>query len=594
MMPSPPLVPGGRRRPQLLFNFICSHYTFLLYDSFPHIPQVHSAILKFYNAAHAPHAPAMACMEAAAYLAQDAAARGSATGGLGGGGGSGGGNAGGSGRNALGSWAPRLLGAGVLEGWREGDFGEQQQAAEQQAAAGLEAGSVAAGAAVAGGAEPEAETQVAAARLAAGPGPPLPFIAIEKAGGVTLGGCMERLTNSQWLVVAAAAGRSLAAFHAMPLQPAAEAAPAGACSGHASGGSGSGSGGSSACTAWVARDGIVWSSTAGTLDMRGEKGASAEAAAASLQRRQQQCLRLFPAAAAALGQRLPGSSGKGSSLAGAAATAAAGQAGAPASAAAANVGSSLAGNGSGPASPASSSCAACSAWQPFVSFLRRERRHAAKAHRREGSLPPQLQQQIDSYLPADPAVLIGHGGCPWCRSAAEDAAGQPADGGAVLGSTAGASCAGPCNAAHSSYGDGSSACGGGSGSISLPVWVHGDLTAENLLLSSALLDEAPTPQQAEQQQGAPCGSGNGSAHCTGGSTAHGDRGSGSGGGGSCSGGVTLIDFADSGHGDPLWDFVPLLLRSLRCGRAVGRARRCSMQAVWLQTAERCPGQCLCS
>lgn len=542
--------------------------------------QVHGAILKFYNAAHAPHSPAMASMEAAAYLAQAAAACDNAFGGLGSGSGSGGGGggSGSGGRRTPGSRAPRLLGAGVLEGWREGGFCKLQQAAEQQAAASSQAGAVAAPAAVAAGAEPEAETQAAAAQAAAGPAPPLPFIAIEKAEGATLGRCMERLTDSQWLAVAAAAGRSLAAFHSMPL-PAAEAAPAGACGCHASGGyvSGGGSGGGSASTAWVARDGIVWSSTAGTLDMRGEEGASAEAAAAVLQQRQQQCLRLFPAAAAALGQGLPGSSGNSSSLAGVTASAAAGQAGAPASAVAANGGSSPAADGSGPASQASSSCAVCSAWQPFLSFLRRQRRHAAKAHRREGSLPPQLQQQLDSYLPADPAVLIGHGGCACCRAAAEDTAGQPADGGAALGSSAGAGLAAPCNGAHNACGGGSSACGGSS---SLPVWVHGDLTAENLLLSSALLDDAPTLQQAEQQQGAACGGAGGRGNCSsssaalgGSSAAHGEC------GGSGGGGVTLIDFADSGQGDPLWDLVPLLLRSLRCDRAAGFACRFSMHAV---------------
>ena len=443
------------------------------------------AILKFYNAGHASHTPAMASIEAAAYLAQATAAGSPAgSGGMG------------SGCNS-GSSGPRLLGAGVLTGCRDGSMGDKPRGAAAAAAA--ETGAV-----------PAANE---GQQAAAAPPPPLPFLAIQKAEGVTLGSCMEALSKQQLLAVAAAAGRSLAAFHAMPL-PAAAAGHAGQCGCNANGSLDSGSGSRcsrSACTAWVARDGLVYSSAAGTLDIRGEEGASAEEAAAAVWQRQQQCLRLFPSAAAALGQ--------GAAVAEPAAVA--------------ESANSPGRGGSACHMRSSSCCAACSAWQPFLLFLRRQRRHAAKAHRREGSLPPQLQQQVESYLPADPAVLVGHGSCACCSAAPEGTASQPANGSAALGSPAG-TCGG-------------SSCGGSSNATAcinrLPTWVHGDLTAENLLLSSALL--AGTPQQTGQQPTP--GNGETSGSRSGGSS-----------------GVTLIDFADSGQGDPLWDFVPLLLRSLRC------------------------------
>lgn len=315
----------------------------------------------------------MACMEAAAYVAQ-----------------------------CDGGAPSKLLGAGVLE------VPSAAGAAEEPAAE-----------------EPAAE----AAALA-----PLPFVVVQKAEGVTLGSCMERLSEPQWLAVAAAAGRSLAAFHRMPL-------PAAASS-------------SSVCTAWIARDGIIYSSAAGTLDVREEEVGSP----ATVLRNQRQALwQLLPTAAALLGR----TAAKGGHATEAVADGS--------------------GDGSGPA---------CRAWAAFLAFLRRQRKHAAKMHRREGSLPPQLQEQVESFLPADPAVLVGHGagGCSSCCS--------------VTG---------------------------------MPCWVHGDLTAENILLGSALVQplEGTVGQEAQPDDG------------------------------SGSSDALLIDFADSGHGDPLWDFVPLFLRSFR-------------------------------
>lgn len=74
--------------------------------------------------------------------------------------------------------------------------------------------------------------------------------------------------------------------------------------------------------------------------------------------------------------------------------------------------------------------------------------------------------------------------------------------------------------------------------LPLPTWVHGDLTAENILLQP--------PEEA-------------SVAASGGSSP-GEAGSGSSSG---TWGATLIDFADGGQGDPLWDLIPLYMRSLQ-------------------------------
>jgi hypothetical protein len=306
---------------------------------------------------------------------------------------------------------------------------------------------------------------------------------------------MEALSRQQWLAVGEAAGRSLAAFHSLPLPAAAAAASAGSSGG--------------CCTAWVARDGIVYSSAAGTLDMR--QGDGDDSAPFVLRQRQQQILQhMLPEVTALLHPGQPQQDGPASSS--------------PATA------------------DGSTNCPRCRAWQPFVAFLRRQRRHVRAAHTKEGSLPAQLLRQLDSYLPADPAVLVGcccrYGSSPYSSGSAS------AEG---LAAAAAESQPGACSCCDSDRG------GSSSGSASMPTWVHGDLTAENLLVSSRLLhlaaeqeqrDQQPHVQQRlEEQQRAPPPPPQ-QQHAA-------------------PPGVILIDFADGGHGDPLWDFVPLLLRTLR-------------------------------
>jgi hypothetical protein len=324
---------------------------------------------------------------------------------------------------------------------------------------------------------------------------PLPFLAIRKAEGATLGSCMEALGRQQWLAVGQAAGRSLAAFHSLPL-PAAVAAAAEAAGGIVG-----------CCTAWAARDGIVYSSAAGTLDMR--QGDGANAAPLVLRQRQQQILqRMLPEVSALLHPGQQQQQGPDSS--------------------------------SPAAADGNTNCPRCRAWEPFVAFLRRQRRHVRAAHSKEGSLPAQLLRQLESYLPADPAVLVGC--CCSSDSSPRSSNSAPVEGLAAAAAAAAESQPGACTCC------GNDSCGSRSSSArpaSMPTWVHGDLTAENLLVSSRLLQLAGMQDQRDQQQQLEQQRQEEQQQAA------------------VPAGVILIDFADGGHGDPLWDFVPLLLRTLR-------------------------------
>ena len=414
--------------------------------------QVGDAILKLYNAELAPHATAMGCMEVAAYLCLGAAAAAPR-----------GGNScsGGSGS------AVQMLGTGLVGG------GASSQA----------------------GAAPEQQQQ-------------LMFVAMTKAEGVPLGDCMDELSEEQWVAVAEATGRCLAGLHASPLPAAAavarevEAAPAVSCS-----------------TAWVARDGLVYHCSSSnssssdssssacalvTLDTRwrGEQGMASRQLEREQRQQQLQMLHLFPAVAAELHLPPPPPSPPSQQ-----------EQQQPCSEAPSDPEP-----GHGPGSSSAGACCRCclaAAWQPFLGFLRRQRRHAVAALTREASLPLHLLRQLDDYLPTDPGALLQLPGCSACGN-----------------------------------GSSSGIHGGG-----LPTWVHGDLTPGNVLVSSALLGQ-------RQQSAVEGGTEPELAVATKGVT----------GTASASPGVVLLDYADSGHGDPLWDLVVLCLRSLRCVIWVPRAR----------------------
>ncbi|KAL4448536.1 hypothetical protein ABPG75_005755 [Micractinium tetrahymenae] len=489
--------------------------------------EVAGAILKFFHPED-PHSAAMAAMEAAAYccIAQAAA------------GGSGRGAAGGSSRAGVGgmdggSSCSLLLGGGVLE-----IPAEQDNAAVLVAESGATQGAEAAGG-------PAAEAALA------GLPAPLPFLAVRRSPGVTVGSCSDRLTGPQWLAASAAVGRSLAAFHLLPLPAAAATGTVGAC-GLAGGGGRGGSSGrddsggrdgsrssGSISTAWLVRDGLLYSSALGTVDLREEE---VEGPAQLLQRQWLVLRGVFPQAAALLvGDETCDEQAEHTAALVPAAAAAADELAESAAAAHA------------------CGCRRCSAWQPFLSFLRRQRRHAAAAHRRDEALPPQLLEQVESYLPADPAVLLGLGsGCGCgssCCATQQSSSGGPAEHpgpgqAGAAGSMGGASAPGTACGCDSDSRSAGSGCAGG-----MPVWVHGDLTAENILLSDGLLASGPPSQQQGQGQREQA-------------TAAQQQGQQEQGGA----GAVLIDFADSGHGDPLFDFVPLLFRTLRWAGLHGRGR----------------------
>ena len=166
-------------------------------------------------------------------------------------------------------------------------------------------------------------------------------------------------------------------------------------------------------------------------------------------------------------------------------------------------------------------CSRCHAWQPFVEFLRRQRRYATKLHRKNDSLPPQLQEQVEVYLPPDPAMLVG------CTCLCNGSNGGASGSAVAYGS-------GTAVGAAAAAADGPQSCRSG-----MPAWVHGDLTAGNLLLSGSLLQQQPQRVAAGVEKPSATG---------------------------CQlppNRVVIIDFADGGQGDPLWDFVVLLLRTFR-------------------------------
>ncbi|BDA43423.1 probable bifunctional arginine demethylase and lysyl-hydroxylase JM at N-terminal half [Coccomyxa sp. Obi] len=154
-------------------------------------------------------------------------------------------------------------------------------------------------------------------------------------------------------------------------------------------------------------------------------------------------------------------------------------------------------------------------WRPFAEFLRERHRAALWELVWEHSMPQRLLDQLDDYLLPDPSAFL------------------PGSSTACAGSTA------TCKANNTGCSDVEHTTGaagdaegsrGDEGSMPLPRWVHGDLIAQNILVSEQLRDQV----QAAGMDGL--------AHDA----------------------VRLIDFGDAGHGDPLYDLVLLLVKTFRC------------------------------
>lgn len=154
-------------------------------------------------------------------------------------------------------------------------------------------------------------------------------------------------------------------------------------------------------------------------------------------------------------------------------------------------------------------------WRPFADFLRERRRSAPGELAWEHSLPRRLLDQLEEYLPPDPAAFLPAA----CADALPDL--RPCDNDAN------------CTSRRSvEVQNSDSAPGGSIGSLPAPSWLHGDLIAQNILVSEAFTAGADWEQHASKD-------------------------------GLAQDAVQLIDFGDTGHGDPLYDLVLLLVEALR-------------------------------
>ncbi|KXZ56197.1 hypothetical protein GPECTOR_1g170 [Gonium pectorale] len=204
-----------------------------------------------------------------------------------------------------------------------------------------------------------------------------------------------------------------------------------------------------------------------------------------------------------------------------------------------------------------------SPWWPFVSYLRRRRRVVLE-ELQYLEFPPWVQKQLSAYLPADPATLLGFG---------------PAELGEAESVCVGATGAGRDMATGT---DPRVAVAGGRGPAPPPggpgvppLLLHGDVTAANIVFrhppppvpsTLAVAGAKPNAQRpAPQQNGC-----------------HGKAGSAAGtpvapvGGAVVAAPATtaaewwpelqLVDFADAGHGDPLFELVSVSASCLGCHR----------------------------
>lgn len=162
---------------------------------------------------------------------------------------------------------------------------------------------------------------------------------------------------------------------------------------------------------------------------------------------------------------------------------------------------------------ASDESAARRLWRPFADFLRERRRDAPGELAWEHSLPRRLLDQLEAYLPPNPAAFLPNA-CAICSTDLCTCTSHV--NGCTEQSTA---------ATHSS-----TAAGASPESVYAPSWLHGDLIAQNILVAEPLHTGASC--EAWEDGLAPDA-------------------------------VQLIDFGDAGHGDPLYDLVLLLIEALR-------------------------------
>ncbi|GLI68562.1 hypothetical protein VaNZ11_013028, partial [Volvox africanus] len=148
-----------------------------------------------------------------------------------------------------------------------------------------------------------------------------------------------------------------------------------------------------------------------------------------------------------------------------------------------------------------------SPWWPFVQHLRSRKRRLLR-NLPGLSLPAWVKDQLPAYLPEDPAELLGFGAAPELEASASASA------------SASAVAAAPP-----------------------PLLLHGDVTAHNVIVAHPPPPPPPPPPHTgdfttADRSADVCDSWHPQ--------------------------LSLVDFSDSGHGDPLYELLPVLASCLRC------------------------------
>jgi hypothetical protein len=171
-------------------------------------------------------------------------------------------------------------------------------------------------------------------------------------------------------------------------------------------------------------------------------------------------------------------------------------------------------------------------WQPFTDFLRERRQKAPLELAREACLPLRLLQQLQEYLPDDPAELLD------VRTLHEQQLSPAGTGNQASEADGAFQSAGSLSSAQDSIYAGASCLrhaqdlASASAPPPLPALLHGDLIGQNILIMDHLAQHGSSDCAAVM--------------------------------GATSLGVNLIDFGDAGHGDPQYDLVLLFLSGFRC------------------------------
>ena len=174
-------------------------------------------------------------------------------------------------------------------------------------------------------------------------------------------------------------------------------------------------------------------------------------------------------------------------------------------------------------------------WHPFADFLRERCASAPLELAGEASLPLRLHQQLDDYLPADPAILLPE---PSLRAGASTMQPEGETGGSEekTEQPLNGRPADPSSSSSQSISSQQDRAAASTGCLPMPALLHGDLIGQNIFVSERLT--RPDLAKPESQHSQDASAAEEVDMC-------------------------LIDFGDAGHGDPLYDLVLLLMSGLR-------------------------------